>query len=76
MKLSELIGGLSSQESRELMVKAVCVVAESDGCVKETEHAFFDKVLRNAAPDLEVPPVDQWHDLMHSVRGAFLEQAR
>ena len=71
-KLSELIGRLSSQEARELMVKAVCVVAESDGRVQDTEHSFFGKILHTAAPDLEVPPVEQWGDLITDVSGAFL----
>ena len=76
VKLSELIARLSCQEARELMVKAVCVVAESDGQVLDTERCFFDKILHAAAPDLEIPPVENWHDLMTDVRGAFLTQSR
>ena len=74
--LSELIDHISSNEAIILMIKTVCVIANSDGNVIDVEQNFLEKMLENVDADFCIQQSDQWGSYDADVRGAFMYYAR
>ncbi len=74
--LFELLDNMSSPEAKNLLIKALCLMAHADGKIFRVERDFLERLIEVAEKGFQLKEPHQWGSYESDVRGAFLFFAR
>lgn len=74
ISLAQGLGALSGQDAKQLLVKTLCAVAQSDGIPHEAEVEFIHKVIGRLGAQVFVLSKDEWgtyeKEVLEAIAGA------
>ena len=73
VSLAKGMDSLSGQDAKQLLIKTLCAVANSDGVPHERELEFITKVMQRLGGQMFILSKDEWGAYEHEVLDAIAQ---